>query len=95
MVLSREEVAEIAKITAQAIIKTVREDRLTYHTPETVSQGLQESMGEELTASMWYQLRARDAQGKGDNETARLYKHIAAEENTHLDEFNKRLIEIS
>lgn len=90
MPLSKEEIVQIAKEVAGRVI----EERMVYHAPETVSQGLQESMGEELTASMWYQLRARHAQGHGDGETARLYNHIAAEENRHLEEFNKRLIEV-
>lgn len=95
MVLSREEIALIAKETAQEVVKTVREDRLTYHEPETVQQGLQEGLGEELVASMWYQLRAGHARCHGDEETAKLYEHIAAEENHHYEEFNKRLIKIS
>ncbi|MDP2729116.1 MAG: hypothetical protein Q8O55_01380 [Dehalococcoidales bacterium] len=95
MPLSKEEIVQIAKATAQEVINALHEDRLTYHEPETVRQGLQESLGEELTASMWYQLRARHARGRGDGETVKLYEHVAIEESRHYEEFNKRLIEVS
>ena len=95
MSLSREEIDQIAKATAQEVVKTIREDRLTYREPKTVQQGIQESLGEELTASMWYQLRAKHARGHVDEETAKLYEHIAAEENQHYEEFSKRLNDIS
>lgn len=89
MPLTKEEIREIALQVAAEVI----EKHLTYHDPKTVEQGLQQSFGEEMTASMWYQFRARHARGHGDEKTARLYEQIAAEENHHLEEFNRRLNE--
>jgi rubrerythrin len=94
MQLSKEDIAEIAKVTAQAVIKAVREDKPIYHVPTSVQEGLEDSMEEELTASMWYQLRARHAAEHGFHDTAKLYNHIASEESLHYEELSKRLIEM-
>ena len=90
MTLSKEEIAQIAKETARAVI----EGRVTYHEPETVPQGIQDSLGEEVLAHMWYQLRAKHARGQGDEGTARLYEHIANEELSHYQELSRRRIDV-
>lgn len=91
----REEILKIAREVAREVIDAVREDRTLYQPPKTIAHGLQQSMGEELTASVYYQMRAKDAAKRGDHKTANLYNHIAAEENRHYEQYNKRLIEIT
>jgi rubrerythrin len=95
MAISREEIDQIATAVATQVLKSIKVYASEYHPPENIQQGLQHSMGEELTASMWYQLRAKDAEARGDIKTAFLYRHIADEENVHYIEFNKRLTEIT
>ena len=53
----------------------------------SVSGDLRKSIKEEIEARNRYLRRAREA----DHVTARLYQHIASEENTHAHEFNSRL----
>jgi rubrerythrin len=48
-------------------------------------------MGEELQASMWYQLRARNARISGKTEIAELYSEIARDENQHYEEMTAAL----
>jgi rubrerythrin len=62
---------------------------------ERVKWDLRQSMGEELTASSVYHIRAMTARGVGDEETAKLYEHIADEEDNHYIEFSKRFGEIT
>jgi len=90
MGLTREEIDQIAQKVAEEVTITIRRYTQSYEAPKSIQAGLAQSMGEELTASMWYQLRARDAKEKGDNITADLYNHIAIEENDHYVEFNRR-----
>ncbi|MDP2730340.1 MAG: hypothetical protein Q8O55_07650 [Dehalococcoidales bacterium] len=92
---TKEDVVRIAKEIAKEVIKVVREEHLKFHEPASIEQGLQESMSEELTASAWYQLRAKSAAEHGDHKTANLYNHIASEEARHYKEFNKRLTEVA
>jgi rubrerythrin len=94
MALTREEVDQISQQIADNIAITIRRYSKSYEAPKSIQSGLAESMGEELTASMWYQLRARDAKDKGDSKTAELYYHIAEEENLHYIELNRRREEI-
>jgi rubrerythrin len=94
MVLSREEIDQIAQKVAEEVTITIRRYAQSYEAPKSIQEGLAQSMGEELTASMWYQLRARDAKDKGDSKTAELYYHIAEEENLHYIELNRRREEI-
>jgi rubrerythrin len=90
MELSHEDIERIAKKVAEEVAITVGRDSRSYEAPKSVEEGLAQSMGEELTASMFYQLRARDARENGDITTAELYRHIAEEENQHFEEFNRR-----
>lgn len=76
MALSREEIKQIADSIAEELVITIRRYSQTYQEPKTIKMGLAESMGEELTASMWYQLRANKAKQGGDSKTADLYYHI-------------------
>jgi rubrerythrin len=94
MALSREEIDQIAKAIAEELTITIRRYSQSYEEPKSVKEGLAQSMGEELTASMWYQLRARKAQDEGDTKTAELYRHIAEEENQHYNEFSRRRNEL-
>jgi rubrerythrin len=67
------------------------EDRdIEYKPPETISQGLKESMLEERSAADFYRRRGMHARLKEDEETADLYEHIAREEDQHFDEFKQR-----
>ncbi len=93
--ITKEDVIKMAKEVAKEVIEAVREDRITFHEPASVRRGVQESMSEEITASMWYQLRAKNAAEHGDHKTANIYTHIAQEETHHYEQFNKRLIELS
>jgi len=88
MALSKDEIAQIAKEVARQVIS----DTQVYRDPVSVSDGIRQTMGEELTASMWYQLRAKNASEHGDHKTADLYNHIAREENQHYEQLNKRLL---
>lgn len=53
----------------------------------SVAGELRKSIREEIGARDRYLRRAKEA----DTITARLYRHIANEENTHAHEFNSRL----
>jgi hypothetical protein len=64
-----------------------------YNPPKSVSEGLRSSMQEELTAADWYRRRAGYAKTRGgDQVTARLWGHVAEEEDIHYSEFKDRLI---
>lgn len=94
MTLTREEIAQLAEASALEVINKLHRYPVTYHRPKTIQEGLQESMGEELTASNWYRERAKDARSRGDEKTALLYEDIAGDEDDHYREFNGRLDEI-
>ncbi len=51
---------------------------------------LGKSMSEEATAARRYRARARIAAMAGDTVTAKLYLHIAREEDVHWGEFDAR-----
>jgi rubrerythrin len=91
MALTREEISEIAGQVADDLVVYINQSRTQFREPKTVEAGLKESMSEELTASMWYQLRARNARGFDDVETAQLYEELAREENGHYEELSRRL----
>ncbi len=95
MALSRDEINDIATKTAQEVINKLNRYTLVYQDPETLEQGLSQSMGEELTAANWYRARAKNARENNDNTTAARYEHIASEEDGHYREFGKRLAEMS
>jgi rubrerythrin len=84
MALSREEIEQIAFRIAGTIVGVYRE-------PTSVADGLSQSMLEEAVAGNFYRRRAESA----DPETAKLYRHIASEEDGHLEEFAKRLNEVA
>ena len=52
---------------------------------------LMSSIDEEKQAVRDYTRRATEARQSGDEETARLFEHITAEEETHAKEFRKRM----
>ncbi|MBU1374295.1 MAG: hypothetical protein KJ820_16325 [Bacteroidetes bacterium] len=58
---------------------------------EMIKWQIRQSMGEELVASSVYHTRALTAREAGDEKTAKLYEHIAEEEDGHWVEFGKRL----
>jgi rubrerythrin len=91
MVLTRDEISEIAGQIADDLVVYINQSRTQFREPKTVEAGLKESMSEELTASMWYQLRARNARGYDDVETAKLYEELARDENQHYEELGQRL----
>jgi rubrerythrin len=90
MELSREEVVEIAQETAQKVLEGIHRYAVDYKEPETIAQGLADSMIEERTAVDWYRRRGMDARLKGDEVTADLYEHIAKEEDQHHQELKER-----
>jgi len=96
MPLLREEIEQIAKSSAQAVLEGLHRYSVDYKEPETIEQGLQDSMIEERTAADWYRKRAEHAtvQGERDQRTSALYEHIATEEDRHYDEFKARLQEL-
>ena len=61
---------------------------------EMIKWLVRQSMGEELTASSAYHVRAIQAEQSGDGKTANLFKHIADEEDGHYNEFKKHLADI-
>ncbi len=92
MELTRDQIADIAKSTAQTVLEGLHQYAVEYKEPETIEQGLQDSMIEERTAANWYDKRAQNAvEYCADDETAKLYLHIAEEEKQHYDELNVRL----
>jgi len=68
--------------------------RATYKDPRDIGTGLSQSALEEDIASNWYMKRAKHARDNGDEETAKLYEHIANEESVHQKEFNQRFDKI-
>ena len=96
MPLSREEVEQIAKSSAQTVLEGLHRYAVAYKEPETIEQGLQDSMIEERTAADWYRKRADNASiAPIDSKTFNLYRHIAEEEDRHYDELNARLQQIN
>ena len=91
MALSREEIVEIGKATAQAVLEGLHRYAVDYKEPTTVEEGLQDSMIEERTATDWYRKRAKHAASVHDTKTAGLYFHIAVEEADHYEKFKARL----
>jgi rubrerythrin len=91
MGLSREEVVAIAQETAQKVLEGMHRYAVNYKPPETIEEGLSDSMIEERTAADWYRRRGMDARLKGDTVTADLYEHIAKEEEQHYQEFQERV----
>lgn len=90
MALSREEIEQLARATAQEVVNTLHRYPRVYQDPENVLNGLSQSMEEEITAEKWYRLRAEHARRQGDELTAELYEHIAGEEDGHYREFLKQ-----
>ena len=64
--------------------------RSAYKDPVDLAGGVAQSATEESIAADWYEQRARHARNNGDEETARLYEHIAKEERGHWYEFRTR-----
>jgi rubrerythrin len=96
MVMTRDEITEVARATAQEVINQLHSYQIAYQDPKTVLEGLQQSMGEELTAGNWYRRRAINARLKhGDEETAKIYEEIAGDEDSHYVLFSKRADVIS
>jgi rubrerythrin len=96
MVMTRDEVKGIARETAQEVINFLHRYQIAYQEPKTVLEGVQSSMGEELTAADWYRRRAINARLKhNDEETAKVYEDIAADEDDHYASFSKRADAIS
>jgi rubrerythrin len=91
MELSREDIELIGQTTAQKVLDELHRYAREYVEPLTIVDGLMNSMTEESTAAAWYRSRAANARGKHDEATARLYEHIAEEENQHHQEFKERL----
>lgn len=91
MALSRAEIEQIALSTARHVVTSLHRYAVTYKEPETIEEGLTESMGEELTAANWYRQRAKHARSRGDQVTATLYEEIAGEEDHHYNEFTAHL----
>jgi len=63
--------------------------RSTYSIVRAPASGLIDAMMEELTAGDWYRRRAAYYSGIGMNEVARLFMHIATEEDGHYREFSE------
>jgi rubrerythrin len=91
MGLSREEVVAIAQETAQKVLEGIHRYAVNYKPPETIEEGLSDSMIEERTAADWYRRRGMDARLKGDITIADLYEQIAVDEDEHYGLFNNRL----
>jgi rubrerythrin len=91
MGLSRGEIEDIARECAQKILENLHRYAVEYKEPQSIGEGLRDSMVEEKTAFDWYHRRGTDALLKGDKETADLYGHIAREEDEHYQEFQERL----
>ncbi len=95
MALTREEIEQIAKQSAQTVLEGLHRYAVDYKEPETIEQGLQDSMIEERTAADWYRKRAEHAALWVDADTEALYHHIANEEIDHYEELNARLQELA
>lgn len=94
MELSREQIDEIARESAQKVLEGIHRYAIDYREPQTIVEGLQDSMVEEKTAADWYRRRGMDARLKGDIKTAELYEHVAQEEDEHYREFQERVAEL-
>jgi rubrerythrin len=94
MALSEGEIREIAQMCAQKVLEELHRYTVHYREPESIDQGLRDSMVEEKTAAEWYRKRGMDARMQGDEITANLYEHVAGEEDEHYQEFNERVDEI-
>jgi len=94
MPLSREEIEQIAKSSAQTVLEGLHRYAVEYEEPSTIPNGLRSSMIEETTATEWYRRRALNAEKHADLTTYALYKHIAEEENKHYGEFHARLQQV-
>ena len=57
----------------------------------TSEANLQQSMDEESLAATYYRNRAKYSRSQGDEITAKLFEHIAEEEDGHYNEFKDRL----
>jgi rubrerythrin len=95
MEISREQIIELGKIIGQNVLEKINRYAVTYQPPSSISAGLHESMGEELTAANWYRRRAEDSRKRGDETTARLYEEIAGDEDDHYRQFGQREESIS
>lgn len=91
MGLSREELEKIGQETAQRVLEALHRYTVTYEEPQSIEQGIRESMVEESTAANWYSRRGIDARLKDEVLTADLYEHIAKEEDRHYQELRQRL----
>jgi rubrerythrin len=91
MEMTRDEITEVARASAQEVINMLHRYQLAYQEPKTVLEGIQQAMGEELTAANWYRRRAINARLKhGDEESAKVYEEVAADEDDHYVLFSKR-----
>lgn len=91
MALTREEIEQIAKSSAQSVLEGLHRYAVDYKEPETIEQGLQDSMVEERTAADWYDKRAKHAGAHGDGQAQALYEFIANDEDNHYLLLNDRL----
>lgn len=90
MELSREEIEKIAQASAQKVLEGLHRYSVRYKEPQSIGEGLQDSMVEERTAADWYRRRGMDARLKGDEVTADMYEHVAREEGQHYQKFKER-----
>ncbi len=90
--MDKEEIEQIAKSSAQAVLEGLHRYAVDYKEPESVEQGLQDSMVEERTAADWYRKRAKNAADYHvDAETMALYQDMAVDEDEHYVRLNARL----
>lgn len=82
------------KEVSHGICKTCYGEQLATMDPNrpwTVTEhDLAHAAHEENLAARVYRLRAATAKARGDFETAKLFEHIASEEDVHENEFNAR-----
>lgn len=95
MEISAEELKQIGRVAAQQVLEELHRYTVKYREPQTIEQGLGESMIEERTAASWYRRRGSLARVSGDSITADLYEHIAQEEDQHYDEFSQRIDDLT
>jgi len=93
MSLSPEEVRQIAQQSAQTVLEGLHRYAKEYKEPETIEQGLRDSMVEESTADDWYSRRAKWARQLPNPrlDLADLWEHVAEEERRHYREFSQEL----
>ena len=60
----------------------------------SIQSDLDHSMNDEISASITYRKRAEFARSRGDEVSAKLWEHIAEEEDGHYNEFKDRLTTI-